>query len=95
MEGSCGSVKSKGASLGRCQVRSACRTKTDFAPDRGSEPEYRLPSTIVGAWVVPISLFGRLLQVCEVEHNANHVSGFGWTTYATVSFVEGYGIVDD
>ncbi|KAH7397428.1 benomyl/methotrexate resistance protein [Pyrenochaeta sp. MPI-SDFR-AT-0127] len=24
----------------------------------GSEPEYRLPSTILGAWVVPLSLFG-------------------------------------
>ncbi|OAL44718.1 MFS general substrate transporter [Pyrenochaeta sp. DS3sAY3a] len=24
----------------------------------GSEPEFRLPSTIVGAWVVPIALFG-------------------------------------
>jgi len=24
----------------------------------GSEPEYRLPSTILGAWVVPIALFG-------------------------------------
>lgn len=26
----------------------------------GSEPEFRLASTIVGAWVVPIALFGRL-----------------------------------
>ncbi|KAF2124054.1 benomyl/methotrexate resistance protein [Dothidotthia symphoricarpi CBS 119687] len=26
----------------------------------GSEPEYRLPSTILGAWVVPIALFGML-----------------------------------
>jgi hypothetical protein len=23
-----------------------------------SEPEFRLPPTIVGAWIVPISLFG-------------------------------------
>jgi len=29
----------------------------------GSEPEFRLPSTILGAWVVPIALFGKLLQV--------------------------------
>lgn len=28
----------------------------------GSEPEFRLPSTIVGAWVVPIALFGKLVQ---------------------------------
>jgi len=26
----------------------------------GSEPEFRLPSTIVGAWVVPIALLGKL-----------------------------------
>jgi hypothetical protein len=25
----------------------------------GSEPEFRLPSTIVGAWVVPVALFGK------------------------------------
>ena len=29
----------------------------------GSEPEFRLPSTIFGAFVVPIGLFGKLLQV--------------------------------
>jgi hypothetical protein len=28
----------------------------------GSEPEFRLPSTIVGAWVVPVALFGKPLQ---------------------------------
>ena len=28
----------------------------------GSEPEYRLPSTILGAWVVPVALFGKLLH---------------------------------
>lgn len=26
----------------------------------GSEPEFRLPSTILGAWVVPVALFGKL-----------------------------------
>jgi hypothetical protein len=31
----------------------------------GSEPEYRLPSTILGAWVVPIALFGKRLQDCK------------------------------
>lgn len=27
----------------------------------GSEPEFRLPSTVVGAWVVPVALFGTYL----------------------------------
>jgi uncharacterized membrane protein YbhN (UPF0104 family) len=27
-----------------------------------SEPEFRLPATILGAWVVPIALFGKLMQ---------------------------------
>jgi hypothetical protein len=31
-----------------------------------SEPEFRLPSTIVGAWVVPIALFGKLLQSFDI-----------------------------
>jgi hypothetical protein len=33
----------------------------------GSEPEFRLPSTIVGAWVVPIALFGKLPQDLDME----------------------------
>jgi drug/metabolite transporter (DMT)-like permease len=28
----------------------------------GSEPEFRLPSTILGAWVVPMALFGKLMH---------------------------------
>jgi uncharacterized membrane protein YbhN (UPF0104 family) len=28
----------------------------------GSEPEFRLPSTMLGAWVVPIALFGKWTQ---------------------------------
>jgi hypothetical protein len=28
----------------------------------GSEPEFRLPSTILGAWVVPVALFGKFVQ---------------------------------
>ena len=28
----------------------------------GSEPEFRLPSTILGAFVVPVAMFGKLLQ---------------------------------
>jgi formate hydrogenlyase subunit 3/multisubunit Na+/H+ antiporter MnhD subunit len=35
----------------------------------GSEPEYRLPSTVLGAWVVPLALFGKLLQGDAVEHS--------------------------
>jgi hypothetical protein len=31
----------------------------------GSEPEFRLPSTILGAWVVPVALFGKLLHGLE------------------------------
>lgn len=27
-----------------------------------SEPEFRLPSTCVGAWVVPVALFGELMH---------------------------------
>jgi hypothetical protein len=30
--------------------------------ESGSEPEFRLPSTIFGAILVPIALFGELLQ---------------------------------
>jgi hypothetical protein len=51
----------------------------------GSEPEFRLPSTIVGAWVVPIALFGKLMHDSDVEQNSDRVSGFGWTTYSSVS----------
>jgi hypothetical protein len=54
----------------------------------GSEPEFRLPSTIVGAWVVPIALFGTLphpqsLDIAQVS-NCDY-AGFGWTTYSSVS----------
>ncbi|EUC48548.1 hypothetical protein COCMIDRAFT_34030 [Bipolaris oryzae ATCC 44560] len=35
-------------------------------PPGGSEPEFRLPSTIVGAWVVPIALFGWRVQSVDV-----------------------------
>lgn len=40
----------------------------------GSEPEYRLPSTILGAWVVPIALFGKFLHVNDIQYASNHVS---------------------
>lgn len=32
----------------------------------GSEPEYRLPSTILGAWVVPIALFGKQVLTLDI-----------------------------
>lgn len=37
-----------------------------------SEPEYRLPSTIAGAAVVPIALFGQSLQGYYIQHASNH-----------------------
>ena len=33
----------------------------------GSEPEFRLPSTIIGAWVVPVALFGKLRHDFEPD----------------------------
>jgi hypothetical protein len=51
----------------------------------GSEPEFRLPSTILGAWVVPMALFGKLIHGSDVKQTFNRVSGFGWTTYSSVS----------
>lgn len=38
----------------------------------GSEPEYRLPSTIAGAVVVPIALFGQSLQALTSIISSNH-----------------------
>jgi hypothetical protein len=36
--------------------------------ENNSEPEFRLPPTIVGAWVVPIALFGESrLCLCRAE----------------------------
>lgn len=40
----------------------------------GSEPEFRLPSTILGAWVVPIALFGESLYALNVSFTSDHVS---------------------
>jgi hypothetical protein len=50
----------------------------------GSEPEFRLPSTILGAWVVPIALFGKLMHAFNVELSSDQI-GFGWTTFSSVS----------
>ncbi len=33
----------------------------------GSEPEFRLPPTMLGAWIVPISLFGKRVQTATIE----------------------------
>lgn len=54
----------------------------------GSEPEFRLPSTIIGAWVVPIALFGKLPQGFDNDQASNRAyAGFGWTTYSSVSLL--------
>lgn len=37
----------------------------------GSEPEFRLTSTIFGAFLVPIALFGKLLHVFDVKTASN------------------------
>jgi hypothetical protein len=37
----------------------------------GSEPEFRLPSTIVGAFIVPVALFGGLLLYFDIQHGSN------------------------
>lgn len=52
----------------------------------GSEPEFRLPPTIFGAFLVPVALFGKLLQAIGIRMllMAMH-AGFGWTTYPHVS----------
>lgn len=52
----------------------------------GSEPEFRLPSTIAGAFLVPIGLFGTYLQTLTFNmHLITIHAGFGWTTYPFVS----------
>jgi hypothetical protein len=35
----------------------------------GSEPEFRLPSTILGAWVVPVALFGKYMRPQSSVHS--------------------------
>jgi hypothetical protein len=39
----------------------------------GSEPEFRLPSTIAGAFVVPLALFGELREY-DLEAQCNLIS---------------------
>lgn len=58
-----------------------------------SEPEFRLPPTILGSFLVPISLFGeqrRTLGFEAIHMMANAdtdiwLAGFGWTTFPWVS----------
>jgi hypothetical protein len=64
-----------------------------------SEPEFRLPPTIVGAWLVPIGLFGKSSPMeCMFPQNRevldglvlrrlmnDDATGFGWTVYPSVS----------
>jgi len=42
----------------RNYVRLVRNYSKETGKEGSSEPEFRLPPTIVGAWVVPISLFG-------------------------------------
>ncbi|KAL6717798.1 hypothetical protein ACLMJK_003883 [Lecanora helva] len=60
-----------------------------------SEPEFRLPPTILGAFLVPISLFGeqrRTLGFEAIHMMANAdtdiwLAGFGWTTFPWVHWI--------
>ncbi|KAF2870429.1 benomyl/methotrexate resistance protein [Massariosphaeria phaeospora] len=49
----------------RCYDRLVQRREAQGGEAGGSEPEYRLPSTIFGAILVPIALFGKLLQAFD------------------------------
>jgi hypothetical protein len=69
----------------RVYGRLVCQREEQGGEPGGSEPEFRLPSTILGAWVVPVALFGKVMHAFDVEQSSNHVSGFGWTTYSSVS----------
>ncbi|KAL7895859.1 hypothetical protein HDV64DRAFT_280827 [Trichoderma sp. TUCIM 5745] len=59
------------------------------------EPEFRLPPTILGSFLVPISLFGeqRRILVFEAIHmmaNADTdiwLAGFGWTTFPWIPWI--------
>jgi hypothetical protein len=42
--------------------------KRSEAQGGGSEPEFRLPATIFGAWLVPLSLFGKLSHPLGSRH---------------------------
>lgn len=47
----------------------------------GSEPEFRLPSTILGAWVVPIALFGKLMHTFHVDQTSNRACFRLWVDH--------------
>ncbi|KAF2641112.1 benomyl/methotrexate resistance protein [Massarina eburnea CBS 473.64] len=48
----------------------------------GSEPEFRLPSTIVGAWVVPIAIFGKLMPYPLYAASALAANSFARSYFA-------------
>jgi len=37
----------------------------------GSEPEFRLPSTMFGAFLVPVALFGKLSRTLDSQQGTN------------------------
>ncbi|KAF2472500.1 MFS general substrate transporter [Lindgomyces ingoldianus] len=54
----------------------------------GTEPEFRLPPTIFGAFLVPIALFGKSLQELTAGMLLTIIpAGFGWTTYSHVHWI--------
>jgi hypothetical protein len=46
----------------RCYERLVRQREKQGGEPGGSEPEFRLPATIAGAFVVPIALFGKLVR---------------------------------
>jgi hypothetical protein len=69
----------------RCYERLVRQREQQGGEPGGSEPEFRLPSTMAGAFVVPIALFGKLERrsTCRLILIVIH-AGFGWTTYSHV-----------
>lgn len=70
----------------KCYQRLVRRREQQGGEAGGSEPEFRLPPTIVGAFVVPVALFGKPMHLLTygILLIAVH-AGFGWTTYPHVS----------
>ena len=69
----------------KCYVRLVRQREQQGGEPGGSEPEFRLPSTMAGAFVVPIALFGKPVRpkTCRLVLIVIH-AGFGWTTYSHV-----------
>lgn len=51
----------------------------------GSEPEFRLPPTVLGAVIVPFALFGKFQKCLSGLLLISLLKGFGWTTYSKAS----------